>query len=160
VPHVELSLFPRQQDVSDEPAVPAQLPRARTPEQGLASPIERWAVVAAGAGEPCLVLDPDGVIVASSPAFRLLFGLGEAQRANGRGMLDGLYLVDFTARPDRLARGDLERIPPLLALSTGGLARGLLRVRVGELVRTVDAVATPLWDGPALAGSLSFFSPV
>jgi hypothetical protein len=77
----------------------------------------------------------------------------------GRGLLDVVDLVDLTASGAPLAAWEAERIPPLLVLATGSLARGLMRVRVGELARSVDVVSTPLWDGAGAGtvGSLSFF---
>ena len=71
-------------------------------------------------------------------------------------------LVDFTASLAKLDNAEADKIPPLLAISSGRLARGLMRVRppAGGTVRTVDAVATPLWDGSTLVGSLTFFSEV
>jgi len=40
------------------------------------------------------------------------------------------------------------------------LARGLLRVRLGDDIVTIDAVATPLWADGDVAGSLTFFCTV
>jgi hypothetical protein len=55
----------------------------------------------------------------------------------------------------------MANIPPLLAVTSGRLARGLLRVqRPGQLPGTVDAIATPLRDGDTVVGSLTFFAEV
>lgn len=139
MPHVELSL-------SDAESVGAPRPSLR-----------RWAGVVAEAAEPCVALDADGVIVASSGTGTVLLG-GPADGDGwiGRGLLDVLELVDLTATGERLPSWEAERIPPLLALSSGGLARGVIRVRVGELTRTLDAVSTPLRDGTTAVGSLTF----
>ncbi len=53
------------------------------------------------------------------------------------------------------------RIPPVLALTSGRLARGLMRTRAqqGEIV-TMDAVSTPLREGDTVIGSLTFFGIV
>ncbi len=145
MPHVELSL--------SEPALNALV--------GRAGAVARWAGPAAVAEEPCLVLDASGGVAAASPSCRMLLGLCETDDLDGRGLLDGvLALVDFTAAQGRLADWELERIPPLMALTTGGLARGLLRYRVGDTIHTVDAVSTPLWDGADVVGSLTFFCRV
>ena len=151
MPHVELSL--------SDPYVP----RARMPVNCRHGALDRWGGTVNVAAEPCLILDAQGVIHASSPPCRVLFGLADGVGTTelGRRRIDELLqLVDFTAARDRLADWELERIPPLLAISTGGLARGLLRFRVGEVVRTVDAVATPLFEGQAVIGSLTFFSRI
>lgn len=138
-----------------------------------------WANAVAGAGEPCAVVDSDGVVVAHSATFRALLsashgpgessshrsgaGPGEAPGDGvggdewvGRGLLDVLTLVDLTPAAGALAGWETGRIPPLLALATGSLARGVMRVRVGDATRTVDAISTPLWDEAILAGSLTF----
>jgi hypothetical protein len=162
---------------------PASGPWAGPPHHS--SSVRHWAGMVSDATEPCLVLDADGVIVAASRACLLLLGtpvvadpppgstpgtapLGPTAAGAGvpaveewigRGLLDVVDLVDLTASGAALAAWEAERIPPLLVLSTGSLARGLMRVRVGELARTVDVVSTPLWDGSAAGtvGSLSFF---
>jgi len=148
VPHVELSL---SGSVLPEP-------ESGSPDGTLDDPVSTWAQVVVRAAEPCLILDSDGVVIAASPTCRSLLGFPEDEEVVGRGLLDGLLeLIDFTAARGQLAEWELERIPPLLALSTGGLARGLMRIRVGDLIRTVDAITTPLWNGGQLAGSLTFF---
>lgn len=126
-----------------------------------------WANAVAGASEPCAVLDSDGVIVAHSESFRALLGAsggpgaGPGDRVDGdewvgRGLLDVVSLVDLSPAAAALAGWETERVPPLLALATGSLARGVMRVRVAEATRTVDAISTPLWDEAILAGSLTF----
>jgi hypothetical protein len=181
VPHVELSLSDDGGRDPDRPSEPASGPWAGPPPGHQAASVRHWAGAAGDAIEPCLVLDADGVIVAASRACLLLLGtpaapdessgLGEDPSVTfglhipdgwiGRGLLDVVELVDLTAAGAPLAAWEAERIPPLLALSTGSLARGLMRVRVGELARTVDVVSTPLWEGTATGtgtvGSLSFF---
>jgi PAS domain-containing protein len=126
--------------------------------------MRNWARTAATADDACVVLDGDGMIVASSQSCRDLLGTdgrllpgNPPQDWSGRGLLDVLRLVDLTAAGAPLAAWEAERIPPLLALATGNLARGLIRVRLGDLTRTVDVVSTPLSGGEAAAGSLSFF---
>lgn len=120
-----------------------------------------WAEVVTAADEPCLMLDADGVVTAASPSCLVLLGAGAAAGLVGRGLLDDVVdLVDFTASRGQLLDADLHRIPPLLALRSGGLARGLMRVQVADAVRTLDAVSTPLRAGERLLGSLTFFSRI
>jgi len=130
-------------------------------EELLPPSLERWAVAVAAAAEPCLLLDRNGVLVAASAACGRLLGLDPYQ-AVGRRLVDGvLRLLDFNAVSGQLPEWEVEKIPPLLPLSTGGLARGLLRVPgVDGPPNTVDAISTPLRDGPVVVGSLTFFAPV
>ena len=155
--HVELSL--------SEPPTSRALAR---------SPLDNWAAAVAEADEPCLVLDADGVIVALSASCRTLLGLprppvaprSPAGRARPRppaspGLLhEAIRLLDFSSSGGALGDGELSKIPPLLALTSGRLSRGLLRVESGDGACTLDAVATPLLDGRTVVGSLTFFSAV
>jgi PAS domain-containing protein len=143
VPHLELSV--------SEPHVT----RAR---QQAESPLTRWAAAVSAAGELCLILDTEAVIVAISAPFERLLGLDRP--AVGRDLLDGvLHLLDF-ADGGALTDGEVTKIPPLLALTSGRLARGLVRIQATEEACTLDAIATPMLDGEATAGSLTFFSRV
>jgi len=142
VPHVELSL--------SDPHVRRSL---------VGSPLGHWAAAATDAAEPCLVIDAQAVIVALSESCCALLGLDRS--AVGHSLLDGvLQLLDFSSAASALADGELGKIPPLLALSSGRLARGLLRVACESGTCTLDAIATPLLDGESPAGSLTFFSEV
>jgi hypothetical protein len=69
-------------------------------------------------------------------------------------------MIDFSADGGRLSDTEVAKVPPLLAVSSGRLARGLVRVRSGDAVATLDAIATPIGPADAVAGSLTFFSPV
>lgn len=126
--------------------------------QRLESPLDRWAMAVTGAREPCLLLDAEAVIVAiSEPVTRLLRVTGPVL---GRDVLAAvLHLVDF-ADGQALTEDEVTKIPPILAITSGRLARGLLRVGSSDTVVTLDAIATPLLDGETVAGSLTFFSPV
>lgn len=154
MPHVELSL--------SDPLVPRA--RSSVEMEGLESNLDRWAVVVAGAAEPSLVVDVAATIVAASESCCEMFGLGPPAGAIGRFLLDGvLRFVDFTAARGELAEGEVDKIAPLLALSSGRLARGLLRVQYGaseDEICTADAIATPLWQGTTVVGSLTFFSKI
>ena len=143
MPHVELS-------VSE--------PFAR-PRQTFDSSLAKWAMAAADAEEHCLVIDHGALIVAISASFEALLGL--TVTAIGRPMVGSVMtLLDFG---DGLELGDAEigKTPPLLALSSGRLARGLMRVRgAGDTRCTLDAISTPLIEQSAITGSLTFFSEV
>ncbi|MFG1607030.1 hypothetical protein [Actinoplanes sp. NPDC049265] len=150
--HVELSLSG------------AFVPQARTPaESEFTANVDRWIATVAGAVEPCMVIDVAQTIRAISPKCSELLGLGRPADAVDRALLgDTLRLIDFTAGGGQLDDPELEKIPPLLAIKSGRLARGLMRVQSsgtdGHL--TVDAIATPLAEGDQVVASLTFFSPV
>jgi PAS domain-containing protein len=143
VPHLELSLSE------------ARLTRTRPPTR---SSLDRWAKAVAGATEPSLVIDRSAAVVAVSPACEGLLGVDST--AIGRNLLDVLRLLDFSAAGVALDQGELSKIPPLLALASGRLARGLLRVECPDGACTLDAIATPLTAGTVTTGSLTFFSPI
>ncbi len=135
-------------------------PRAGTPTR---SSLERWAAAVTGAHEPSLVLSADTRIVAASSSGAELIALGDPAAARGQPLRSALGdLVDFTASLAKLDSTEADKIPPLLAISSGQLARGLMRVRctASGKVRTMDAVATPLWDDATLVGSLTFFCEI
>src|SRR5690606_36255449 len=102
--------------------------------------LDRWRATAADAVEPCLVIDAETIIRAASVSACELLGLGAPAAVIGRPLLGGvLRLIDFTAARTELPEAEADRIPPLLALSSGRLARGLLRVQPpGAEPATVD----------------------
>jgi hypothetical protein len=155
VAHVELSL--------SETFVPQPSPSGSATDAppGVAG-MACWIRTVNAASEPCLVIDAAVTIVAASGACHDLLNLGGPGSAVGRFLLDGaMRLVDFTAARDALTELDAEKIPPLLALSSGRLARGLMRVYDGtDLDVTVDAIATPLREDGKVVGSLTFFAPI
>jgi PAS fold len=130
-------------------------------EQVTTGTLHRWSAVARQAAEPCLVIDARETIVGVSGSGCELLGLGDPASAVGRSLLDEVRLIDFTANQGELTEPEMANIPPLLAVTSGRLARGLLRVdRPGLPTSTVDAIATPLRDGDIVVGSLTFFAPV
>jgi PAS domain-containing protein len=150
--HIELSLSPL-----------APTPLAQSPlEAGMIDPLESWAASLTATEEPCLVIDATGIIVAASKPCARLFCLSQPAELTGRHMLDRevLYLIDFTAAGNELSESERDQIPPLLALTSGRLARGLMRVRNRNGSRTLDSIATPLRQGGEVVGSLSFFAVV
>ena len=151
--HVELSLSG------------AFVPQARTPaEAEFVANLERWTTTVLGAAEPCLVIDAGTTILAVSPSCGELLGLGKPAEAIGQPLLDGvlLRLIDFTAGGGELARPEIEKIPPVLAIRSGRLARGLMRVQAdpAHAALTIDAIATPLMEAEQVVASLTFFSAV
>jgi hypothetical protein len=122
--------------------------------------LERWVPAVTGAPEPSLLLDGGGIVVAASPGWAVLFATPTTD-AVSQHVLSVMRLLDFNAVVGELPDWEAEKIPPLLAIAAGGLARGLMRVpgRDGAPV-TVDAVSTPLGSRAAPRGSLTFFSPV
>ncbi|MFY1688805.1 PAS domain-containing protein [Plantactinospora sp. WMMB782] len=125
----------------------------------------RWSEAVSTAAEPCLLIDRETTIAAVSPSCCQLLGLGTPLEALGLPLLgSALRLLDFTAARGELTEQDVEKIPPLLALQSARLARGLLRVRCpegrGPDATTVDAIATPILTDGEVAGSLTFFAEV
>jgi len=152
VAHVELSLSN------------AFVPQARMPaETEFVSSVDQWIATVTTAAEACLVIDVTSRILAVSPAGAQMLGLGQPAEAVGQPLLGGvLRLIDFTAGGGELDEPEIERIPPLLAIRSGRLARCLMRVQTetGEAHLTVDAIATPLLQGGDVIASLTFLSAV
>jgi len=122
-------------------------------------PLRHWVRAVAGAVEPCLVIDKRAVIVAMSEQCVGMLGL--TCSPVGASLREGpLKLIDFSAAGDKLSDNEVGKVPPILAVTSGRLARGLIRVRCGGTVHTLDAIATPVGPPNAVAGSLTFFSPV
>ncbi len=118
-------------------------------------PIGVWHAAVQASTEACLLLDRDARVVAASVAVGAVLGTTSAS-AVGAKLVDLVTAVDFTsgAAPDL----ELERaVPPLRALATGGLARGLLRLRSATGLVTYDVVAVPL---SGQSGALAFFLAV
>lgn len=125
------------------------------------SSLQRWSIAAHNATEPCLVLDSFQQVVAASPSACELLGLGDPEEVANKSLFAGvLRLVDFTAASADLGDGELEKIPPVLAFSSERLARGLMRVRNSSGTVTIDAIATPLFDGATAVGSLTFLAEI
>jgi len=136
------------------------------PDPGLAarvsfdSTIDLWDFAVRQANEACLVLDTDFIVVSASPGCVGLLSVAPVD-AVGRRLVDVIRLLDFNSPSGRLPESEVDKIPPLAAISTGMLARGLLRVAGPDAVpTTVDAIAVPLQDSDSVAGSLTFFAPV
>jgi PAS domain-containing protein len=127
---------------------------------GVSGSLDLWAYPVSMANEPCLLVDTAGELVAASPACAMLLGI-DPQTAVGRPLVgDVLHLLDFGAIVSDLPAWEADKIPPRLAATTGGLARGLMRVRGPDGTPiTVDVVSVPLRDNTPsspVVGSLSF----
>jgi PAS domain-containing protein len=143
------------------------LPEAARPGPDLhvVSPFDSltvWSAVAAAAEEPCLVLDGQGTVVGVSESAAELLTRSAPEHLVGRQLSEGpVELVDFTPEVARLSDREVRRTPPMVALRTQSLARGLMRVRLPRgVLRTVDAVSTPLVEGDEVVGSMSFLAAV
>jgi hypothetical protein len=162
VAHVELeieALAPRETE-GVEPTTGPPAGAAWTPTPWSTS-FDRWAETVFAADEPCLVIDASMTIVAASATCCELLGLADPRTAVGLPLLDaGLRLVDFTAARSELTDTEVDKIPPLLAVTSGRQARGLLRVNHDNVDATVDAIATPLLLDGKVVGSLTFFATV
>jgi len=144
--HVEFS-------ISDPHQPPAQTRTADPAESSL----ERWGATVDRAAEPCLVIDADVVVVAMSASFEAMLGLSDSPV--NRPLLDDdgvLRLLDF-GDGNALEQIEVARMPSLLALTSGRLARGLIRIRCANGPGTFDAIATPLTEDGKVVGSLTFF---
>lgn len=120
--------------------------------------VKGWAEAAASSADLVLVLDATGRVLTLSAAAAELIGVVGPDEVVGRHLLDVLDLVDFNPTPGD-ASMYADRIPPLLAIASNALSRGLLRVRTGEHTVTVDAVAAPVHDGSgALVGAVAFLA--
>jgi PAS domain-containing protein len=133
-------------------------PLQRTPQW---NSVDRWSTVVDNANEPCMVIDSYGNIVAVSDAGSRFLGFASARVAIGACLFDRvLPLLDFTSEGGELSADEIQRIPPILALTSGLLARGVLRIRTAGEITTMDAVSTPLLDNDTVVGSLTFFCVV
>jgi hypothetical protein len=153
VAHVELSLSEAFTPLVHTPPEP-------TPDDSFG----RWLNTVTAADEPCLLVDTELTIAAASVSCCRLLGLGQPTAAVGRPLVGGgLRLVDFTAARSELPEPEIDKIPPILAIKSGRLARGLLRVQSGDADDAdamVDAIATPVFRRSVVVGSLTFFSAV
>lgn len=150
--HVELSL--------SEVRVPA----VGAPAEQEYDNVTSWSVTVSRAAEPCVLIAADTRVIAVSASGSQLLFLGGSRDMIGQPLLDGsLRLLDFTANRGELTEPELDKIPPLLAITSGRLARGLLRIKgvpAGAPDATVDAISTPVHRAGAVVGSLTFFSEV
>lgn len=115
-----------------------------------------WQTLSETAGEAVLVIDAAHRLRSASATARALLGCrGDVE---GQDLLDVVALVDFeTGRPHPEYA---ERIPPLVVLRHGGLARSLVRVRDGEQRRTLDIASSAVLVDGDIVGSVSLLAAV
>jgi hypothetical protein len=123
--------------------------------------LARWVAAVTESAEPALVIDASAVVIACTPSCARMLGLPHTWM--GERLPDALRLIDFTAAGSDLPEPERDLIPPLLAVASGRLARGLMRVRdcahPGE-IRTLDAISTPLHADGVAVGSLTFLCEI
>ena len=131
------------------------------PRERFDGSLDLWSYAVGAANEPCVLIDVPGTVIAASPGCERVFGRRVAD-AIGRPLVPGmLRLLDFHTVSGDLPGWEVDKIPPRLAITTGGLARGLLRVPGADgAATTVDAISVPLRDDNHIVGSLTFFSVV
>lgn len=133
-------------------------PTAERPPASPASPLARWGATVAAAEDGVLLLDTASRVVSVSPSGAALLGSSPAELI-GRPLLDAVTFIDFEV--GERDPGYASRVPPLLALRSASLARGIVRVDRPAGRVTLDLVSAVLRgsDGKA-AGVISFLAPV
>jgi len=125
-------------------------------DDALEGGVAAWTRRVSEAQETCLVLNERGRVVALSTGCALSLNL-DPTTCIGKPLLDLVVLVDFSQTGVPVDDPDVQ-LPPLKALRSGSLARGLIRLRLGRgVLVTYDVVGVPLAGG---AGALGFFSEV
>jgi hypothetical protein len=115
-----------------------------------------WAIQVRDAVEPSLVLDADGRVAAMSAGAGVLLGVDVSSCAGAR-LLDLVVLCDFTETGVPLVDPEMSA-PPLRALRSGRMSRGLMRLRLPRgTMPTYDVVGVPLAHG---AGVVAFLTEV
>lgn len=125
-------------------------------EEGYAGSVGEWVKRVTEAQETCLLLDDRGRVVALSRGCALVLDVAP-EAAIGKALRDLVVLVDFSATGVPVEDPELH-LPPLKALRSATMARGLVRLRVApEVFPTYDVVGVPLAGG---VGALGFFAEV
>lgn len=125
-------------------------------DQPPATSLTAWCAQVREAHEPCLAVDADGRVVALSVSGAALLG-AEIHACLGVRLLDLVVMVDFTATGVPLLDPEM-CTPPLRALRSRRLTRGLVRLRLTDgRTPTFDVVGVPLADG---SGALGYFTEV
>lgn len=125
---------------------------------GNRGPLAAWANAVRSASEACVLLDAHARVAAASPAFAELVGVPPVELEGARLFETVLSVLDFNGGLPVPAE-EVSRVPPLLALSAGALARSLLRVRRPDGTSlTLDAVSSPLHAASSaeVEGSVTF----
>lgn len=125
------------------------------------NPLDHWLDAAHHSEDACLVVDADGVVAGISDVCLVALGISSSAEILGRGLLDDVVdFVDFAGAGVRPVPAELSKIPPLLVLQSGGVARGLIRVRTSAGVTTLDAASAAVHADGGLAGSVTFLGGV
>ncbi|HUR12967.1 MAG TPA: hypothetical protein VM097_00600 [Mycobacteriales bacterium] len=115
-----------------------------------------WAERVSEAQETALLLNERGRVVAMSTGAALALNL-DVSTALGKSLLDLVVVVDFSETGVPVDDPDVQ-LPPLKALRSQTMARGLVRLRLGRgILTTYDCVGVPLAGGD---GALAFFAEV
>ena len=118
--------------------------------------LRSWKRQIREAAEAAFVLDADGRVVAMSRGAGALLSV-DTTTCVGTRLLELVVLVDFTESGVALLDAQMT-VPPLRALRSGRMSRGLVRLRLPEgTMPTYDVVGVPLAHG---AGALAFLSEV
>jgi len=118
--------------------------------------VAAWAPRIREAEEACLLIDEHGRLVALSTGCALALTIDPVSGV-GKNLIELVTMVDFTATGLPVEDPEVQ-LPPLKALRTNSLARGLVRLRLGKSVTvTYDVVGVPLAGG---VGALAFFTEV
>ena len=120
------------------------------------SNLDRWSPVVRDAAESSLLVDAEGRVVALSRRAASQLGV-EPVNSLGALLVDLVTMVDFSSGGAPLNHPELQ-VPPLKALRSGGMARGLVRLRRGTTgLVTYDMVGVSLDGG---TGALGFLTEV
>jgi hypothetical protein len=133
-----------------------QLQPRQSGDDVLTGGIASWAERVTEAQETALLLNERGRVVAISTGAALALNL-DVTTCLGKALLDLVVVVDFSATGVPVDDPDVQ-LPPLKALRSQTMARGLVRLRLGRgVLTTYDCVGVPLAGG---AGALAFFAEV
>jgi hypothetical protein len=133
-----------------------QLQPRPAPDDQLSVGVTAWMRRITEAQETALLINHRGRVVAISTGAALALSL-DAASAIGKPLLELLTLVDFSATGVPVEDPDVQ-LPPLKALRSQSMARGLVRLRLaGGVLATYDCVGVPLAGGD---GALAFFAEV
>ena len=121
-----------------------------------AGSVGEWAKRITEAQETCVLVDERGHVVALSRGCALLLDHGTSD-AIGRPLRELVSIVDFSATGVPVDEPEVH-LPPLKALRSAAMARGLVRLRLAaDVAVTYDVVGVPLAGG---VGALGFFGEV
>jgi hypothetical protein len=133
-----------------------QLHPRQSDDDVLSGGIAAWADRVSEAQETALLLNERGRVVAISTGAALALNL-DVSSCIGKPLLDLVVVVDFSATGVPVDDPDVQ-LPPLKALRSLTMARGLVRLRLGRgVLTTYDCVGVPLAGG---VGALAFFAEV